>query len=112
MSVPVLSGCFMMMKCGALSEVGLFDERYFMYLEDVDLCRRIAQRFETIYFPEVAIYHHYGKGSYRNPRLMMYHIVSAVRYFQKWGWFSDQERVRINEKEPSAVAALRTADRT
>ena len=112
MSVPVLSGCFMMMKCGALSELGFFDERYFMYLEDDDLCRRIAQRFETIYFPEVAIYHHYGKGSYRNPRLMLYHIVSAVRYFQKWGWFSDQERVRINEKEPSAVAALEAADHT
>lgn len=108
--VPVLSGCFMMLSRAALSEAGLFDERYFLYMEDVDLCRRIGQRFKTVYFPEVAIYHHYGKGSYRSMRLMMHHVASAVRYFHKWGWFSDAERARINEKEPSATFALGESD--
>jgi GT2 family glycosyltransferase len=98
LSVPVLSGCFMMINCEALSQVGLFDERYFMYLEDVDLCRRMRQRFETIYFPDVAVYHRYEKGSYRSVRLMVRHIISAFRYFQKWGWFSDRERTAINQK--------------
>lgn len=98
LSVPALSGCFMLMNCAALAEVGIFDERYFMYLEDVDLCRRIHQRYETIYYPEVAIYHRYEKGSYHNERLMMYHVMSALRYFQKWGWYLDMERVRINQK--------------
>ena len=97
-SVPVLSGCFMMINCTALSQVGLFDERYFMYMEDVDLCRRIHRRFKTVYFPEMAIYHRYAKGSYRSVRLMIHHIVSALRYFRKWGWFSDTERVGINKK--------------
>jgi GT2 family glycosyltransferase len=105
MSVPALSGCFMMMNCVALSQVGLFDERYFMYLEDVDLCRRIGKRFKTIYFPEVAIYHHYGKGSYRSARLMVHHIKSALRYFQKWGWYSDVERVNMNQRDPAGAAA-------
>jgi GT2 family glycosyltransferase len=72
-----------------------------MYLEDVDLCRRVRQRFETIYFPEVAVYHGYEKGSYRNVRLMIYHILSAIRYFQKWGWFRDVERTYINQQNPS-----------
>jgi GT2 family glycosyltransferase len=98
LSVPALSGCFMMINCTALSEVGVFDERYFMYMEDVDLCRRIHEKFKTIYFPEVAIYHAYERGSYRSFRLMMHHIVSALLYFQKWGWISDEERIAINQK--------------
>ncbi len=98
LSVPVLSGCFMMINCAALSQVGVFDERYFLYLEDVDFCRRIRRRFETIYFPEVAVYHRYEKGSYRKVRLLMHHSVSALRYFQKWGWYSDRERTDINQK--------------
>lgn len=103
LSVAYLSGCFMMMSCDALSQVGFFDERYFIYLEDLDLCRRIHQRFRTVYFPDVAIYHHYGKGSYREPRLLIYHIQSGVRYFQKWGWFSDQERNEINRTQPCRI---------
>lgn len=103
LSVAYLSGCFMLMKCEALSQVGFFDERYFMYLEDLDLSRRIHQRFETFYFPDAAIYHHYGKGSYRNPRLLIHHIVSAFRYFNKWGWFSDTERREINRTQPENV---------
>lgn len=98
LSVPVLSGCFMMINCAALSKVGVFDERYFMYMEDVDLCRRIHEKFKTIYFPEVAIYHGHEKGSYRSFRLMMHHIVSALLYFQKWGWISDEERIAVNQK--------------
>ena len=101
LSVPSLSGCFMLMNCTALAQVGLFDERYFLYLEDVDLCRRIHQQFETIYFPEVAIYHRYQKGSYRSPRLMLHHVVSALRYFHKWGWYRDSERTHINQKTVS-----------
>jgi len=98
LSVPVLSGCFMLLNCAALSQVGVFDERYFMYMEDVDLCRRIREKFKTIYFPEVTIYHGYEKGSYRSFRLMVHHVVSAVRYFQKWGWISDEGRIAINQK--------------
>jgi hypothetical protein len=41
MNVPYLSGCFMFLRCSILEEVGLFDENIFMYLEDVDLNRRI-----------------------------------------------------------------------
>jgi GT2 family glycosyltransferase len=111
LSVPVLSGCFMMLSCAALSQVGMFDERYFMYMEDVDLCRRMQERYKTIYFPKVAIYHGYEKGSYRSVRLMMLHVVSALRYFQKWGWFSDAERMRINQKRPGA-ALLESGERT
>ena len=103
LSVAYLSGCFMMLSCEALSRVGLFDERYFMYFEDLDLSRRIHQGFKTVYFPDAEIYHHYGKGSYRELRLLVYHVTSAVRYFQKWGWFHDHERNQINRSQPCRI---------
>ena len=44
MEVPILSGCFIFSRVSALKEIGGFDERYFMYMEDYDLCRRIGQK--------------------------------------------------------------------
>jgi GT2 family glycosyltransferase len=105
LSVPFLSGCFMMINCAALAQVGVFDERFFMYLEDVDLCRRIHQQFDTIYFPEVSIFHHYKKGSYRSGRLLLHHLISALLYFQKWGWYSDKERADINRRASANAPA-------
>jgi GT2 family glycosyltransferase len=96
--IPCLSGCFMFIRSATLREVGFFDERYFMYMEDVDLCRRIGAKNKTVFYPEVAITHGYAKGSYRDPKLLKYHLQSAFRYFCKWGWVYDSERSRLNEK--------------
>jgi len=98
MEVPYLSGCCMFLRTNILKKIGLFDERFFMYLEDTDLSRRIQKVSKTIYYPYVHIYHEYGKGSYKNLKLLKYHIDSAIKYFNKWGWFFDKERDRINKK--------------
>ena len=98
MEVPYLSGCFMFIRTEVLKKVGLFDERFFMYLEDTDLSRRIHRVSKTIYYPEVSIYHEYGKGSYKNPKLLKYHLDSTFKYFNKHGWFFDKERDEINKK--------------
>lgn len=95
--IPVLSGCFMLLRWDALQQCGGFDPRYFMYLEDTDLCRRIGMQWSTCYFPDATAVHDYAKGSYRNPRLLAYHIMSAIRYFNRWGWFRDTYR-RIRNK--------------
>ena len=97
MEVPCLSGCFMFTRAKVLEEVGGFDDRYFMYLEDFDLSRKINKKYRTIYYPEVAVYHEYGRGSYQNPKLLWYHLKSAIKYFNKWGWFFDDERKEINQ---------------
>lgn len=97
MDVPFLSGCFMFLRTEALKEVGLFDERFFLYTEDTDLTRRVHSRFRTVYFPDVSIYHHHARGSYKDFRLMLRNIQSAIRYFNKWGWLNDPERERINK---------------
>ena len=98
MEVPSLSGCFMFMRVEVLREVGGFDERFFMYAEDLDLCRRIGEVSKTMYYPDASIYHAYGKGSYKNKKLLKYHICSVIKYFNKWGWFFDKKRKRINKE--------------
>jgi GT2 family glycosyltransferase len=96
--VPCLSGCCMLVRTSLFQSVGLFDERYFMYMEDYDLCRRIGDVSKTVFFPDVAIYHEYQKGSYKNRVLMKHHINSAWKYFCKWGWFVDRTRDKLNKK--------------
>lgn len=98
MEVPYLSGCFMFIRTEVLKKVGLFDEKFFMYLEDTDLSRRIHRVAKTIYYPYVHIYHEHQKGSYKNLKLLKIHIESAIKYFNKWGWFNDPERDIINKK--------------
>jgi len=98
MNIPYLTGCFMFFRTSALKEVGLFDERIFMYIEDADITRRMHQSYETIFLPSITVYHHYAKGSYKNFKLMLYNIHGAIIYFNKWGWIFDTERGKINRK--------------
>ncbi len=96
MDVPFLSGSFMFMRASVLAEVKGFDERFFLYCEDLDLCRRIGEISRTVYFPGAKIYHGYQKASYLNTKLMLTHSLSAIKYFNKWGWFFDKKRKGIN----------------
>jgi GT2 family glycosyltransferase len=97
MEPPSLSGCFLLLRNQVLDQTGLFDERFFMYMEDVDLVRRLRRVARALYYPAVAIVHDYQKGSYRDRRLAGHHLLSAARYFGKWGWFRDDERARLNK---------------
>ena len=97
MEVPYLSGCFMLLRTEALKNVGMFDERFFMYPEDIDLTRRIHRKYKTIFYPNVSVVHHHARASYQNVRLLAVHVWNLVRYFNKWGWFFDKERKKVNE---------------
>ena len=96
--IPSLSGCFMMFRTDILKQIDGFDERFFMYMEDVDLCRRVHNIAQTAFFPFAEIVHHYEKGSYKNRKLLKYHIFSAIKYFNKWGWFFDKGRRERNKQ--------------
>ncbi|MBN2382112.1 glycosyltransferase family 2 protein [bacterium] len=96
MNVPYLSGCFMLLRTAVLKQIGLFDERFFLYLEDTDLSRRVHAVARTMFYPEACVYHGYGQGSYKNLSLLVRHLGSACSYFNKWGWFRDRERSLIN----------------
>lgn len=98
MDVPYLSGCFMFLRVEALKEVGIFDERFFLYPEDIDLTRRIHRQYRTVFYPDVSVVHHHAKDSYKSRKMLWIHIVNLIRYFNKWGWCLDKERKDINRK--------------
>jgi hypothetical protein len=97
MNVPFLSGCFMFLRISALQEIGLFDERFFMYAEDIDISRRLHSRYKTLFYPKVTIYHRFSRLSYHSWRISLIHICSVIKYFNKWGWIYDSERRRVNK---------------
>lgn len=94
---PILSGCFMFLRVSTLKDVGLFDSRFFMYFEDFDLMRRIHEKYETIYFPKVSIIHKHSAEHRTNKKLLRESIISAIKYFNKWGWIFDPQRRSFNK---------------
>lgn len=96
--VPSLSGCFLFARTSKLIEIGGFDDRYFMYVEDVDLSRRLGQTGRVVCLPMVTISHLFTRGSYRDAKLLKHHVRSMIMYFGKWGWFVDAQRKEINER--------------
>lgn len=93
---PAHQGSFMFLRCEALQKVGLFDERFFMYPEDIDLTRRIHVHYLTMYLPEPVVVHHHRRASYRELRMLAIHCANMIRYFNKWGWLSDPGRRKEN----------------
>lgn len=107
--VPTLSGCFMFLRRSVLDAVGGFDERFFLYMEDVDLCRRMSRISKLLYWPEVSAVHGYQMGSYRNLRLLHLHVRSAFSYFNKWGWIWDKDRRDVNKAMLNTIRKSRHA---
>lgn len=95
-NAPYLMGCFMFLRTKAAVEAGLFDERYFMYPEDIDLTRTIHRNYLTLYYPQWTITHAHARSSYKNKHMLWIHIQNMCRYFNKYGWFFDRERQAFN----------------
>ena len=84
--VPFLSGAFMFCRTSALRTFGGFDESFFLYFEDVDLCRQMQQNMRTTYFPGSAVTHLWQRSAHKNWVYTKYFVKSAWRYFRKWGF--------------------------
>ncbi len=95
--VPVLSGCFMFCNYSNLSKENGFDDRFFMYLEDTDLSRRMF-KYGNYFYPNVTVIHKFSRASYKSLKMTKLHIISMIKYFNKWGWIFDKERKKINHK--------------
>lgn len=96
--VPSVSGCFMFFRNSALRDIGFFDDRYFIYMEDVDISRRMMARYRNAYFPDAVIVHLHARASYKFNKLLFVHIQSAIKYFNKWGWVFDPQRKAMNQR--------------
>lgn len=89
----VLGAC-MLVRNSAIEAIGLMDERFFMYFEDVDWCRRFWQAgYSVYYYPEVSMIHYHQRLSAENPGLRgvfsattRVHIASGISYFMKYGF--------------------------
>jgi GT2 family glycosyltransferase len=79
------SGCFMFFRGDILRKIGGFDEWFFMYLEDADIGRRVLQHADVAYVPEVVILHQWTRGTHNNLYLRWVTVVSALKYWYKWG---------------------------
>lgn len=79
-----VSGACMVIRRPDLEAVGLLDERYFMYTEDVDLCVAMRQRGRTVlYVAGAEVLHYRGRSAARNPETERMYRTSQVAYYEK-----------------------------
>ena len=80
--VDWLAGMFVIFRRDAFDQVGGFDDRYFMYFEDVDICSRLWNKGWSIVFqPDASVIHDAQRASHRQLRHLCWHLASAARYF-------------------------------
>jgi GT2 family glycosyltransferase len=79
-----IAGMFMVFRAGVFKALGGFDERYFLYYEDVDLCMRLRHAgFEVVLLPQVSAIHDARRRSHRDPRYLFIHATSLLRYMYR-----------------------------
>lgn len=82
--VDCLMGAFMLMPRHVLDQVGLLDEDFFMYGEDIDLCYRIKEAgYKIMYYPEASIIHYKGGSSKKRRTKVIYDFHNAMWIFYK-----------------------------
>lgn len=82
--IPFAHGCFFAFKSEVFSKLNGFDERFFMYMEDIDIWIRAKNYGKTVINTNYKIYHYFRKASSKNFKLFLYHLVSAFKFFKKY----------------------------
>lgn len=89
--VDLITGAFMMMPKKVFDEVGGFDERYFLFMEDFDLCRKVWKAgYKIVYYPSSVATHYHkrlSEGSFFKllfKKISWLHLISAIKYHWKW----------------------------
>lgn len=80
-----VGGMFMLFRSEAFKQIGGFDQRYFLYYEDVDICRTLHQSENVIiYTPNTSVIHAARRTSHKKVRYLILHLTSMLRFFIKW----------------------------
>jgi hypothetical protein len=88
-----VAGMFMLFRRAVFEELGGFDERYFLYYEDVNICARLRLRgHEAVLCPQASVVHHAQRHSHRNIRYMRWHLQSMARYLLSSAYWKIQCR--------------------
>ncbi|MEW5785465.1 MAG: glycosyltransferase family 2 protein [Bacillota bacterium] len=91
--VDAVSGSFLMARRETVDQIGLLDERFFMYGEDLDWCWRSRQAgYQNYYVPGTSIIHYQGQSSAKRPLRTAYYFYQAMSLFYckhtapRWAW--------------------------
>lgn len=77
-----VAGMFLLFRRDTFEQIGGFDQRYFLYYEDVDLCARLRLRgYEIALCTEAKVIHHAHRSSHRNIKYLKLHLASMLRFF-------------------------------
>lgn len=99
--VEALVGAFMLLRAGALAEVGGLDETFFMYGEDLDLCSRLrAAGWRALYWPEITVLHYKRASSSQSNK-------AGVEFYRAMRLFYDKHQA--GDAVPPARLAVRSA---
>lgn len=82
--IPFAHGCFLIFKSEVFQKLSGFDERFFMYMEDIDIFIRAKKYGKTVINTHYKIYHEYRKGSSKSLKLLWWHFLSAIKFFKKY----------------------------
>ena len=94
--VEVIKGACLLLRRLALDQVGLLDESYFMYTEEVDLCYRLAQKgWELWWLPQARVIHHEAQSTKQAAERMYLQLYrSKIQFFRKFGGERQAERFK------------------
>lgn len=84
--VPFAQGSFLVIRTELYKQLKGFDEDYFLYVEDADLCKRVNKVSRLCYCPDAVVIHKWERGSHKSGKLLKLHLKSMFTYFRKWGW--------------------------
>ena len=104
-------GAAMYVRRSAMRDVGLMDERYFLYFEDVDWCQRMWRHgYEVVYCADAPMVHEYARASAQmRPRSVRAHVAGLLRFTEKWSailFAMSQHRRRMMQLTTLACDAL------
>lgn len=87
----LMSSCFLLRR-EAITKVGLFDERFFVYMADTDYCRRLwAVGYKVRYTPAVRFIHYHRRESAEEWRVARIHLIDWLKYIWKWRYNSSPQ---------------------
>jgi GT2 family glycosyltransferase len=85
-ALPFASGCCLLFRRDIMLRLGGFDEGFFLYFEDADICRRAWEVAEVWFCHTSCITHAWQRASRKSLKMLWVMLKSAGRYFTKWGW--------------------------
>tara|TARA_X000000368_G_C23046230_1_gene719261 strand:+ start:1950 stop:2762 length:813 start_codon:yes stop_codon:yes gene_type:complete len=105
--VPMISGCYILSKSEVLKDIRGFDERFFLYMEDIDIIRRLSKYGKICYMPNTSVIHLNNLESRKSFKMFLIHFISYIKYYNKWGWIKDNLKKDINNKFISFMNTLK-----